>query len=125
MLDPIAMGFFMILIAIVLFLPSSGDPLTAVPLTSKQGYSWVMGEMCCTTYNHVAPPNAQSCAGQPFPGTMSNMAMVIPPSSYHSGGGGVNVLMGDGGVRFVQNNINLDTWRALGTRAGGETIRDF
>ena len=29
------------------------NPLTATPLTSKQGYSWVMGEMCCTTYNHV------------------------------------------------------------------------
>jgi hypothetical protein len=31
MLDPVAMGFFMVLIAIVLFLPSSGDPMTAVP----------------------------------------------------------------------------------------------
>src|SRR5713226_4959336 len=31
MMDPIAMGFFMVLIAIVLFLPSSGDPMTAVP----------------------------------------------------------------------------------------------
>jgi prepilin-type N-terminal cleavage/methylation domain-containing protein/prepilin-type processing-associated H-X9-DG protein len=99
------------------------DPTTAVPLTSKQGYSWVMGEMCCTTYNHVAPPNSRTCAGQPFPGTMANMAMVVPPSSYHSGG--VNMLMGDGGVRFVQDNINLVTWRALGTRAGGEVIRDF
>ena len=29
--DPIAMGFFMVLIAIVLFLPSSSDPMTVVP----------------------------------------------------------------------------------------------
>lgn len=31
MMDPAAMGFFIVLIAIVLFLPSSSDPMTAVP----------------------------------------------------------------------------------------------
>jgi hypothetical protein len=31
MLDPVAMGFFMVLIAMVLFVPSSSDPMTAVP----------------------------------------------------------------------------------------------
>jgi len=36
-------------------------PPTALPLTSRQGMTWVMGEMCCTTYNHVAPPNARTC----------------------------------------------------------------
>src|SRR5205823_3519345 len=41
---------------------------SATPLTSKQGASWVMGEMCCTTYNHVAPPNTRTCAGVGFPG---------------------------------------------------------
>ena len=102
---------------------SGTDPQTATPLTSKQGYSWVMGEMCCTTYNHVAPPNTISCAGQPFPGTMANMAMQVPPSSYHTGG--VNVLFADGGVRFITNGISLTTWRALGTRNGGETATDF
>ena len=35
------------------------------PLTSKQGASWVMGEMCCTTYNHVRTPNTITCAGAP------------------------------------------------------------
>lgn len=94
------------------------DATTATPLTSKQGYSWVMGEMCCTTYNHVSPPNATSCAGSPFPGNMSNMAMVIPPSSGHTGG--VNVAFGDGSVRFVRDAIDLPSWRAMGTRSGGD-----
>jgi prepilin-type N-terminal cleavage/methylation domain-containing protein/prepilin-type processing-associated H-X9-DG protein len=98
------------------------NPMTATPLTSKQGYSWVMGEMCCTTYNHVSTPNTTTCAGVGFPGNMSNMAMVVPPSSYHTGG--VNATMGDGSVRFVQNGINLMTWRALGTIRGGETISE-
>src|SRR5262249_12408859 len=54
---------------------NSLDPNTATPLTSKEGFSWVMGEMCCTTYNHVATPNTRTCAGIGFPGNMANMAM--------------------------------------------------
>ena len=94
------------------------NPATATPLTSKQGYSWVMGEMCCTTYNHVATPNTLSCASTGFPGGMQNMAMVVPPSSRHLGG--VNVAMCDGSVRLVSNSISLPTWRAVGSRNGGD-----
>jgi prepilin-type processing-associated H-X9-DG protein len=82
--------------------------------------SWVMGEMCCTTYNHVAPPNARTCGGLGFSGSMANMSMQVPPSSYHPGG--VNVLMGDGAVRFIRDGVSLPTWRALATRNGGEVI---
>jgi prepilin-type N-terminal cleavage/methylation domain-containing protein/prepilin-type processing-associated H-X9-DG protein len=98
------------------------NPVTATPLTSKQGYSWVMGEMCCTTYNHVSPPNTTTCASTGFPGNMSNMAMVVPPSSSHTGG--VNVVMGDGSLRFVNDSISLAAWRAMGTRNGGEPSID-
>jgi prepilin-type N-terminal cleavage/methylation domain-containing protein/prepilin-type processing-associated H-X9-DG protein len=39
---------------------------------------------------------------------------------------GVNAAMADGSVRFIQNNIDLATWRALGTKANGEVlIGDF
>jgi prepilin-type N-terminal cleavage/methylation domain-containing protein/prepilin-type processing-associated H-X9-DG protein len=94
------------------------NPLTATPLTSKQGYSWVMGEMCCTTYNHVSTPNTTTCAGIGFTGNMSNMAMVVPPSSYHTQG--VNVSLADGSVRFIHNSVDLQGWRALGSINGGE-----
>jgi prepilin-type processing-associated H-X9-DG protein len=96
------------------------NPNTATPLTSKEGASWVMGEMCCTTYNHVSTPNTRTCAGIGFPGNMANMAMDVPPSSYHTNG--VNVLMGDGSVHFIDDNIDLATWRGLGTRNLGEVI---
>jgi prepilin-type N-terminal cleavage/methylation domain-containing protein/prepilin-type processing-associated H-X9-DG protein len=44
--------------------------------------------------------------------------------SNHSGG--VNAAMGDGSVRFFTDGINLNTWRALATRAGGDlTGADF
>jgi prepilin-type N-terminal cleavage/methylation domain-containing protein/prepilin-type processing-associated H-X9-DG protein len=91
---------------------------TATPLTSKQGASWVMGEMCCTTYNHVATPNTPTCAGIGFPGNMANMAMQVPPSSAHPGG--VNMAMADGSIHFVVDSITLPAWRAMGTRNGGE-----
>jgi prepilin-type N-terminal cleavage/methylation domain-containing protein/prepilin-type processing-associated H-X9-DG protein len=96
------------------------NPLTTTRLTRRQGMSWVMGEMCCTAYNHVAPPNNKTCAGLGFPGNMANMPMQVPPSSRHPGG--VNVLMGDGSVRFVKGGVALPTWRAIGTRSGGEVL---
>ena len=43
--------------------------LTAPPLTSRQGMSWIMGEMCCTTYNHVAPRTRRPARATPSPGT--------------------------------------------------------
>jgi prepilin-type N-terminal cleavage/methylation domain-containing protein/prepilin-type processing-associated H-X9-DG protein len=42
------------------------------------------------------------------------------PSSLHSGG--VNVLYGDGTVKFLRDTINLRTYAALATVAGGETV---
>ena len=42
-----------------------------------------------------------------------------------SDGGGVNVLLGDGSVRFVTNGIEPKTWQALSTRAGGEVVGEF
>lgn len=96
------------------------NPLTATPLTSKWGYSWVMGENCCSQYNHVSTPNTISCAGTGFPGTMTNMAMQVSPSSYHPGG--VHTLMGDGAVQFANDKVDLTVWRAIGTRRGSETV---
>jgi prepilin-type processing-associated H-X9-DG protein len=43
---------------------------------------------------------------------------------FHSGG--VNVLLGDGSVRFVKQTIQLSTLQALITRSGGEVVaNDF
>ena len=44
----------------------------------------------------------------------------ITAKSYHPGG--VNVLFGDGSVRFIKSTINGFIWRALGTVSGGEVI---
>lgn len=48
----------------------------------------------------------------------------VTSRSYHTGV--VNVGLMDGSVRTVSNSISLPTWRALGTRAGGEVLgNDF
>jgi prepilin-type processing-associated H-X9-DG protein len=44
----------------------------------------------------------------------------MPPSSRHPGG--VNLVIGDGSVRFIKDTINVSPWRALGTIRGYEVI---
>ena len=39
--------------------------------------------------------------------------------------GGTHFLMGDGSVRFVSDNIDGATYRALASRMGGETVSEF
>ena len=46
---------------------------------------------------------------------------VITARSFHTGV--VNVALLDGSVRSISNSIELPVWRALGTRAGGETTQ--
>ncbi|MDR3197077.1 MAG: DUF1559 domain-containing protein [Planctomycetaceae bacterium] len=45
---------------------------------------------------------------------------IITARSNHSGG--VNAALIDGSVRFFPSSINIDTWRALSTTQGGESV---
>jgi prepilin-type N-terminal cleavage/methylation domain-containing protein/prepilin-type processing-associated H-X9-DG protein len=78
------------------------------------GAPWGHGQHC---YSHVSPPNSRSC------GWLSSLRATMAATSRHMQG--VNVCFGDGSVRFVPNSINLDVWRALGSRDGGEPGTDF
>jgi len=69
------------------------------------------------TYNHNLTPNANSCV----PGrTVPSRGCVWTASSFHPGG--VNVLFADGHVQAVKNTVELNVWRALGTRSNGEIV---
>ncbi len=96
---------------------------------NQTGVAWASGEMPSTTYNHVTTPNGRSCAIMTmdqmevsWSGDAKNLPwyMQVPPSSAHPGG--VNVLAGDGSVRFVKNSVSVPVWRAFGSRAGGEVV---
>ena len=74
--------------------------------------------MNLTRYNHSVPPNRVSCKNG-F--TWDGVAMAA--SSRHSGG--VNVLMGDGAVRFVNDSTDENLWRAVGTIAASDETAGF
>jgi prepilin-type processing-associated H-X9-DG protein len=75
------------------------------------GAPWINGQHI---FLHVSTPNTRSC------GFFVALRAVMPPSSRHPGG--VNLLLGDGSVRFTKDTINLGVWRGLGTKAGGEIV---
>ncbi|WP_202947360.1 DUF1559 domain-containing protein [Zavarzinella formosa] len=92
----------------------------------RRGYLWASGEIRCASYNHFYLPN------DPNYDCVANVT-TVGPQQYTAVGfkaarsnhlGGVNMLLADGSVRFVSNRIGLAPWRALSTRAGGETIND-
>lgn len=96
------------------------DPLP--PHDSQMGHWWLYGEEGQTRYNHILTPNSRvpDC-GSPPAGLVSTGG-VITSRSWHMGG--VNVAMGGGNARFINENIELNVWRALGTRDGSEVISD-
>ncbi|MFO0876237.1 MAG: DUF1559 domain-containing protein [Gemmataceae bacterium] len=81
-----------------------------------KGYPYAESSVWRTGYNHLLPPNSPCWlpTGEDFPN------IVLPASSYHSGGAGV--LFCDGSVRFITNGIAADPWMAAGSRNGGEAL---
>ncbi len=82
------------------------------------GQNWLEANFNWTRYNHLVSPNHVSCKNG-F--TWDGVGMAA--SSRHTGG--VNVLLGDGRVRFISENIDPVTWRGLGTIHGGESPGEF
>lgn len=82
---------------------------------SNGGMTWLEGNMNWTRYNHVLPPNQPACKNQ-----MTWLGAIVPASSRHPGG--VNVLLGDGGVRFMNDKIAPRIWRAMGTINGRDRV---
>ena len=98
--------------------PSDCDGMNGA-WAANRGGQWINGHFGHTLYNHFYPPNAAKwdC------GNGSHNKGLTAARSHHSGG--VNLLLGDGSVRFVSNSVTLTTWRALGTRAGNEVLGDY
>ncbi len=93
---------------------------------------WVEGDVHESGFTTTFTPNMQvpyTTGGATYSIDLSSMrdgeSITVPTyaavtaRSYHTGM--VNVLMLDGSVRSVSDNIDLGVWRAVGTRAGGES----
>ncbi len=91
---------------------------TGRPTFSAGGRWWFWTGRERTLYNHAQAPNGRvpDClqgGARPAPG-------MATARSWHPGG--VNLLMGDGAVRFAADTASTATWRGLGSRNGSELI---
>ncbi len=66
---------------------------------------------------------ANSAIGLPCLGDSATDPVRFAARSSHVGG--VHITLGDGSVRFVSDNVDLTTWRNLGTMADNEPLGDF
>jgi type II secretory pathway pseudopilin PulG len=91
---------------------------------------WYHSADIFTRMNTILPPNSLSASS----GSNSIVPMILPPSSFHTGG--VNVVRCDGSGGFVSDSVNAGTgtglckragqsefgvWGAFGSRDGGES----
>ena len=76
---------------------------------SSNSASWIFGGFVVTLYDHILPPNSRRCN------------WVTPSIGSHSGGN-VSTAFCDGSARQINNTIDVDVWRAIGTRRGGEVV---
>lgn len=100
--------------------PTSGM-LGAENQISRAGRNWVYGNFIPTRYTHLMPPNTASCS-RGSSGTLDSQVNhsggATTANSFHPGG--VNLCLGDTAVRFVNNQVSLITWRALGTASSDD-----
>jgi prepilin-type N-terminal cleavage/methylation domain-containing protein len=112
--------------------------IASADLTDWPGQRFCDGNPSMVGMTTILPPNSPSCSV----GTWDGESGVFSASSRHVGG--THILLCDGAVRFVSENINAGdpniqdpgttgnkgpspygVWGGLGTRSSGEVISDF
>lgn len=112
------------------------DPNAVAPFggdfkTNSGHTEWVDARVHQTGFTTTFPPNTKvpfTSGGTTYDvdfnssreGRTTNLPTyaAVTARSFHTGG--VNVVLVDGSVRFIRNSIDAVSWRALGTRSGGE-----
>lgn len=107
-----------------------GFGLAAFDPSKNTHVEWVDGKVHETGFTTTFPPNTLVIYSgydvdfvSATESQLGDTYAVVTSRSYHQTG--VNVVLMDGSVRFVSNSTSVNTWRALGTRAGGEVVNDF
>ncbi|MAX40008.1 DUF1559 domain-containing protein [Gimesia sp.] len=98
---------------------NSGEQMDAgTTLSSLGSVNGYLGGM--TTVRH--PPNAYWLSGAPSSAS-SEYEVNTVLNSFHVGG--IHALLTDGAVRFISENIDMDTLRQLSMRSDGQVIGEF
>ncbi len=114
---------------------STGIYSTSLTVSAVQGTRWADGGSSYASFNTILPPNSPSCLE----------AASDEGNGFHSAGsehqGGCQVVLGDGSVRFISDNIDsgdqsydasavsgtspYGVWGSLGTKSAGEVTSSF
>jgi prepilin-type N-terminal cleavage/methylation domain-containing protein len=114
------------------------NPIASLNADRGRGGRWADGLTVFTGFQAILPPNSPSCVAGG--GNEDSNNAIYSASSAHDGG--VQVLLVDGTVRFISQNIDAGSmvatppgrtlakspygiWGALATRQCGETIGEF
>ncbi|WP_437192841.1 DUF1559 domain-containing protein [Planctomicrobium sp. SH527] len=98
-------------------LPTSITAGTSFP-PSTTGF-WYAGGLTTVRY----PPNAYSNSTSPPTAANSQGSFNTVTNSFHTGG--INILLADGSVRFLSENVDFATYRYLSCRDDGQVIGEF
>ena len=101
------------------------NPTNTGNISVGHGHDWGIGGMGATLFNTIVTPNNNqykwsACRTDCGGGCDGASMDYSNAQSYHPGG--VNVLFADGSVKFIKSTVAINTWWALGTRAGGEVL---
>jgi Protein of unknown function (DUF1559) len=97
-----------------------GEQATGKQYFERSGSRWISGHPAGNYFTGSRAPNDSQadCFLGIYPVGLGSLNKTA--RSRHAGG--VNVIVADGSVRFVRNEIDLPVWQAINTRAGQERI---
>ena len=92
-------------------------------VSDGRGFAWACGEFRCALYNHYYLPNQDlpDCLGAGLIGGVQTEFIDYgwrTARSRHPGG--VNLVMADGSVSFIDNGVELPVWQAMASRTGSD-----
>jgi prepilin-type processing-associated H-X9-DG protein len=92
-------------------------------VSDPRGFAWANGEHRCALYNHHMTPNSPTpdCIGVQIGGPVQTRYTPYgwrTARSRHAGG--VNLLLADGSLQFIADEIDEAIWRAYSTIAADE-----